>query len=77
MFYDAVETYLDISRESQEVVARQLNDELNSFSPLQGATNLTAGAAISSSMTTIINNQEICYSVEEIIRRVEDISRMH
>jgi hypothetical protein len=77
---NVVETFLDISRDSQELVVRQLNDELNSGAILSTkgeGPNLLGASLGSSSGVAVLNASEINYSVEEVIRRVEDMSRLH
>lgn len=78
---DLVERVLDLSRDQLELVARKVNDDLGR----QLATEAQGGSTAKASMTTesasalITNlvNTRVNFSPEEIIRRVEDISRLH
>lgn len=66
---DLVETFLDISRENQIVITRQLNDDLN----IRYSINSSSSSSANQSDT----KREYSYSVEEVLRIVEDISRLH
>lgn len=82
---DLVEKFLDLDRPDLEAVARQLNDELEAHSALQqrsagglgGASGGSHSSAGTNSMSIFTQPDRTELSVEEIVRRVEEIARMH
>jgi hypothetical protein len=78
---DIVESFIDMSRDNQVVIVRQLNDELNALAAPPTVTGLASAAAGGNtsvaSIAAVLNMKEVALTVDEVIRRVEDIARMH
>ncbi len=84
---DLVEMLLDLGREELELITRKVNDELSAYLQSKNATgNSAPGSAAASSnissesASTLISNLEssrVEFSSDEILRRIEDISRLH
>ena len=62
---------LDIDRARQEVIVRQFNDEMNTVA----VPATPVGAA--SATATLIEAEDKFLTVEEVLRRVEELARLH
>jgi DNA damage-binding protein 1 len=81
---DLVEAYLDLTtREDFETAAKEINHEINSFLSIlrktnekknKNATQLSSKKAIIENLTSF---DEVHLTVEDISRRIEDITRLH
>ena len=78
---DLIETFLELPKKDMEVVVYRLNDEMkvNSFEK-----NSTSSSIFSDRIFSSVNNNPeifpsgyIEFTVEDVLRKVEDISRMH
>lgn len=79
---DLVERALDLDLASLNILARDVNDELNNIPPSSISADSNAYPPVSSSSTpgSIFKNisaDKYQLSVEEIVRRIEDITRLH
>lgn len=77
---DLVEALLDLDRASLEIVTKEVNDQLTSL--IQPSGSIHGGASSSNTesaavLMTSLATGRINLSPEEILRRVEDISRLH
>lgn len=79
---DLVEVLLDLDRQQLEVVTRDINDELTTIIQSQGHQNGATAAHSNNSesaqaLITTLATGRVHFTPEEILRRVEDISRLH
>lgn len=80
---DLVESFLDLCREDSETICRIVNDELNNFysvAPTNPDSMDVANTSSTSSATAsaaILRSEKVNFAVEDILQRIEDISRLH
>ena len=79
---NVVEMFLDLSGEEQEQVTRYLNEDLNNYIVQLQEKNADKKVKVDSSASVAIllqnlANDKVELSVEDVVRRVEDISRLH
>ena len=81
---DLIETFLDLTIDYQQIIVKQLNDDLiskkhnikkGSATTIQAS--VSANANNVTSLETLLTTNEHQYELEEILRKVEDIIRLH
>lgn len=79
---NVVEMFLDLSSEEQEQVTRYLNEDLNNYIVQLQEKNSEKKVKVDSSASVSVllqnlANDKVELTVEDVVRRVEDISRLH
>eukprot|EP01038_Epipyxis_sp_PR26KG_P006417 gene6417-8834_t len=78
---DLVEMLLELDKEEWNSIAKEVNDELNNYlitmnAKVNGSDNNIIGTA-ENAFAGLLAQDKVSLSVEDIIRRVEDIARLH
>jgi len=74
---DLVESFLDFSRDVQDVIVKQLNDELNAMKTPIAPVTASSYNMSSSTLSSVLMSEEKVISHEEVLQRVEDMVRLH
>lgn len=78
---DLVESFLDFNRETQELIVKQLNDDINAMrtpiAPVTASSYSTGTGTSVSSLSSALKSEEKVISYEDVLQRIEDIVRLH
>lgn len=80
---DLVELCIDLNLEQLEILTDQVNNEMNIIESAKDTTNKSTSTSsnnamdISGNMILELNTKSIKLTSDDIIRRIEDIARLH